>query len=245
MHCTTDDIKRLGTILGIWAHPDDESFCMAGILACAARNGQRTACITATKGDAGQSADEQKWPKARLAEIRTAEMAATMQILKVAKHYWLDYKDGELARSDSTKAISEIAAIIQQEQPDSIFTFCSDGITGHEDHRTIHIWTKRAIEKAGSSAALYCAVEIAERYNSEINQRSDEAFNIYFNIDKPRLVAKDDLDIYFELPPDVHQKKLDALRAQESQTAGMFASELGRQYVEEITKCEGFMKETL
>lgn len=66
MKYVDSDIKKLGTILGIWAHPDDESWASAGIMITAAANGQRTACVTATKGEAGET-DEKRWPKKSLA----------------------------------------------------------------------------------------------------------------------------------------------------------------------------------
>jgi len=31
--CSRNDIKMLGTILSVWAHPDDETFSCAGIMA--------------------------------------------------------------------------------------------------------------------------------------------------------------------------------------------------------------------
>src|ERR671922_141060 len=38
----------LGTILGVWAHPDDEAYLSAGLMARAVRNGSRVVCVTAT-----------------------------------------------------------------------------------------------------------------------------------------------------------------------------------------------------
>ena len=52
-------MKDLGTILGVWAHPDDEGYLSAGIMAQAMRNGQRVVCVTATRGEA---ADPEQWP---------------------------------------------------------------------------------------------------------------------------------------------------------------------------------------
>ena len=64
----------LGTILGIWAHPDDETWLCAGLMARAARAGDRVVCVTATRGELG-SPDEERWPSgAPLAAVRTAEM---------------------------------------------------------------------------------------------------------------------------------------------------------------------------
>ncbi len=55
---------ELGTILGVWAHPDDEAYLMAGTALVAAAAGSTIACVTATAGDAGESADEDRWPRA-------------------------------------------------------------------------------------------------------------------------------------------------------------------------------------
>lgn len=64
----------LGTILGVWAHPDDETYLCGGLMARAAAAGDRVVCITATRGENG-SPDEDRWPSgAALAAVRTCEM---------------------------------------------------------------------------------------------------------------------------------------------------------------------------
>jgi hypothetical protein len=60
---TADDIKQLGTILFVAAHPDDESFLAGGILAAAVANGQTVVVYTATRGEAGVQ-DRNKCPRA-------------------------------------------------------------------------------------------------------------------------------------------------------------------------------------
>ena len=70
---TTTD---LGSILAIWAHPDDESYCCAGLMAAAVRAGERVVCVTATRGELG-STDLERWPAGpQLADVRTKELAA-------------------------------------------------------------------------------------------------------------------------------------------------------------------------
>ena len=70
MRYSSKDISQLGTIVGIWAHPDDETWSAAGIMATAAQNGQKVACITATHGDAGKTADQLCWQQDALYDIR-------------------------------------------------------------------------------------------------------------------------------------------------------------------------------
>ena len=57
--------RRSGTILGVWAHPDDEAYLSAGLMARARRNGQRVVVVTATPGELGTD-DPSRWPPARL-----------------------------------------------------------------------------------------------------------------------------------------------------------------------------------
>lgn len=243
MYCSTDDIAKLGTILGVWAHPDDESWCMAGVMAVARANGQRVACVTATRGDAGQTADETKWPQSQLGEIRTHELEKALDVLGVREHYWLDYKDGLMRESDGAPAVEAIAELITKVQPDTIFSFGPDGITGHTDHQTIHSWTRQAIKKAGSKAKFYGAVEVKEKYEA-IPQACHDAFNIYFNIDIPDTVPEKNVDFFFVLPPQILDKKLESLRVQECQTAGIFAHPLGSSFAQDMAASEAFMEQT-
>ncbi|HLZ38595.1 MAG TPA: PIG-L family deacetylase, partial [Mycobacteriales bacterium] len=46
-------VADLGTILGIWAHPDDEAYLSAGLMAIARGAGSRVVCATATRGELG------------------------------------------------------------------------------------------------------------------------------------------------------------------------------------------------
>ena len=58
-----------GTVLGVWAHPDDETYLSAGLMAEAARDGRRVMCVTATRGEGG-SMDEDRWPPETMGEVR-------------------------------------------------------------------------------------------------------------------------------------------------------------------------------
>ena len=68
---TERDPSGLGTILGVWAHPDDEGYLSAGIMAAAVDAGNRVMCVTATRGEAG-SLDHGKWPPETLGAVREA-----------------------------------------------------------------------------------------------------------------------------------------------------------------------------
>ena len=59
-------ITDLGTVLGVWAHPDDEAYLSGGLMAMARDAGSRVVCVTATRGELG-TPDPQAWPPERLA----------------------------------------------------------------------------------------------------------------------------------------------------------------------------------
>ena len=57
---TTDPritVADLGDIVTVWAHPDDESYLAAGLMAMAVDAGSRVTCVTATAGERGGPAD--------------------------------------------------------------------------------------------------------------------------------------------------------------------------------------------
>ena len=60
-----DGMDDLGTLLGIWAHPDDDIYLTAGLMAQAVRDGRRVVRVTATRGEGG-SLDEERWPSATM-----------------------------------------------------------------------------------------------------------------------------------------------------------------------------------
>ena len=219
---TLEDVKKLGTILGVWAHPDDESFSCGGIIAAAIRNGQSVICVTATKGEAGIQ-DSKRWPADQLGEIRASEMKAAMKELGITQHRWLDFADGCCDKVDCQAAVDKVAAIIEQCQPNSILTFGPDGMTGHPDHQTVCKWAHLAVQQSGCKASIYHAVQSKQLYDQYLKQ-ADEQFNIFFNIDEPPLREEDCCDICFRLTPELIDTKLRALKAMPSQTEAMLSN---------------------
>ncbi len=231
-----EDIAKLGTIMSIWAHPDDESYTSAGIMCTAHDNGQNVVCITATKGEAGVQ-DESRWPADQLAEIRSQEMTEALQVLGVSQHHWLGYEDGHLAEVPEHEPISRLRALITLYQPNTILTFGPEGMTGHPDHCTVSNWVYQAA--VGTGVVVYHVVQPRSRY--ELFKEADKQFNIYFNIDEPPLIDDSQADILFELGEGCLKKKLEALKAMPSQTEAMLTA-MGDEKVSEMIKIETFVR---
>lgn len=231
------DVRKLGTILGVWAHPDDESFMTAGLMAAAVANGQSVVCITATKGEAGQY-DKAKHP-GKLGDIRAKELEDALKILGVKNHFWLGYHDGHCHEVSDEEGTAKVLKFIEKYQPDTIVTFPPDGITGHDDHKAASRWARLAIAKSRRPITLYYAVDTQENYD-EFFKQIDEKFNIYFNIDHPVLVPREKCDICFYLPEELRVKKMKALKAMVTQTEGMF-KEFGEQLFIDALRAETFV----
>lgn len=214
------DIKKLGTIVCIWAHPDDETFTMGGIMAAAAQNGQKVICITATKGEWGVQ-DESRWPQVKLGQIRAAELRAAIKELGVESQHFLDFVDGECRDGDEEHAANQIAELIQRYNPDSIMTFGPDGLTGHTDHQAVSRWAGLARLKAGSKAKLYFAALTPDQF-AGFND-ADTALNFFFNTKKPPICDENNAAICVHLTDELFERKMRALKAMPSQYEKMFS----------------------
>lgn len=206
----------LGTVLGVWAHPDDEAYLMAGTALRALQNGCVVACLTATAGEAGVSADEGRWPRRELSAIRRAELSASLAAIGVADHACLDLPDGGLSTVDQTRAVDRVAAVVDRIQPDTVLTFGSDGITGHPDHVTVGGW---ALTAARSVLGDRCRVLAATKTPEWLARFA--SLNEGILADPPPCTPPERLALHVELSEAEVDAKLRALLAQPSQTSGL------------------------
>jgi LmbE family N-acetylglucosaminyl deacetylase len=204
-----------GTLLGVWAHPDDEAYLSAGLMARARRRGQRVVVVTATAGEQGTDQPD-RWPPQRLAALRRHELRASLAALGVSEHLMLGLPDGGLDRID---AATSIAAVIDTVRPDTIVTFGPDGMTGHRDHRAVSAWTTAAWRATGRRAQLWYAATTTEFHDrwGEVNDR----IGVWAEVGPPPAVDPSDLAYSLELDDELLDQKLAALRAHASQTTGL------------------------
>ncbi len=214
-------VAELGTVLGVWAHPDDEAYLSAGLMSMARDNGQRVVCVTATRGELG-TPDPVTWPPDRLAAERTRELARCLEILGVTEHEALPYRDGECAAVPAAEAVGRLCDVLDRVRPDTVVTFGPDGLTGHEDHRTVSAWTAAAFDRAAPPRARLLHATLAERRAPRWAALTD-GLGIY-PPGLPVLTPAEWLALDLELDPDVARRKFRALAAQETQTAGLIAA---------------------
>ncbi len=235
-----NDVAELGTILGIWAHPDDEAWSMAGLMMRARANGQRVHVVTATRGEAGNIEGLKDYDRKELAHTRENEMKASLECIGGITHQWLDYIDGTMKDADEDQAVASLVQIIEEVKPDTVVTFEPNGITGHDDHRTIYTWTQKALMNPTVEARLLLAAESKERYEA-FGQELDKKFDIYFNIDTPFTVKETDAALVVSLDSDELKSKIACLKAHTSQTSHMFSDSELSGYIEKMASSEVFI----
>ncbi len=189
-------VRSLGTILGVWAHPDDECYLSAGMMALARDAGARVVCVTATRGERGTD-DPQTWPPDRLAPVREKELERSMGILGVEEHRWLDHCDGELAEVPDEVGVAQLEEIIAEVRPDTVVTFGPDGMTGHSDHITVGRWATIAARRGeDGTRVLHAAADSGVMTDLE---HHFQTFPIYDD-DGPPTVSRDHAALVLELP---------------------------------------------
>jgi len=206
-------VDELGTVLGVWAHPDDEAYLSAGLMAEARASDQRVVVATATYGELG-AADPYQWSPDRLATTRSHELAASLAAVGVTEHRWLGFRDGECQdrMADGTTAVMRL---MDEVAPDTILTFGPEGMTGHPDHQAISRWTTDAWLSTASPARLLYATMTPQFHEAwgELNDR----LGIWMSGTGPS-TSESDLAIQVRLSGEALDRKVVALRAHASQT---------------------------
>src|SRR6478735_2444333 len=125
---------RAPRVLGIFAHPDDETLCAGGTLAKYAAAGAEVRVVSLTRGGAGQIRDASAATRATLAAVREKELEAAAVQLGLTEARCLDHPDGGLAEVDGQALVGLASRLLDEVDPDVVVTFGPDGFSGHADH---------------------------------------------------------------------------------------------------------------
>jgi LmbE family N-acetylglucosaminyl deacetylase len=156
--------KRL---LIAYAHPDDESFGLGGLIGKYVAEGVEVSYLCATNGDVGTVAPELLNGYNSIAELRLAELNAAAKILKFKHLITMGYKDSGMPGSETTRhpeslwyahehtpadVTRRVVETIRELRPHVIITFNKYGGYGHPDHIAIQRATTEAFEKASDTS---------------------------------------------------------------------------------------------
>lgn len=136
------------TLLFLFAHPDDESFCAAGTAMTCAEAGARTVLVTATLGDRGKAGDPPVCSPEELPACRERELRDAAAIIGFDELHLLGYRDRHLADAPPDEIRRTLVAHIRRVRPQVVFTFDPNGFNVHPDHVAISRFASDAIAAA-------------------------------------------------------------------------------------------------
>ena len=131
-------------LLGLFAHPDDETYSAGGTLTLAARAGIRVHLVSATRGEAGLDLTQAAKTGAELAAKRSRELHLACERLGIQAPTFLDQPDGQLEKLADLPAM--VAELIEGFAPRLIIGHGPDGAYGHRDHIALCRALDQAVE---------------------------------------------------------------------------------------------------
>lgn len=158
---TIRDLARLGTVVAVVAHPDDESFGLGALLAALAKAGAEARVVCFTHGEASTLGSSPE-----LGAIRHREFLAAADVLGVKRVRLADYPDGGLGDVPPAVLDSEIGADLADAA--LVVVFEPAGVTGHVDHRAATAAARRVAGRLGLPVLEWgVALEVATALNAE------------------------------------------------------------------------------
>ena len=111
-------------ILGVFAHPDDETSCAGGTFSRYAREGVAVYVVTATRGEQGTlGTNGQRVTRHGLPRVRDAELRAVLRMYGAEPPIFLGYRDQHVQQVDRDALVARITAIMHAITPDVVLTF--------------------------------------------------------------------------------------------------------------------------
>lgn len=137
------------TVLFSFAHPDDESFCGAGLSGWCRSRGVDVVLVCATRGDAGKAGDrDRSGAPADVGAARAGEFAEAASIIGASHVELWDYGDKRLADANVQDIRSRLVVVLRRSRPDVVLTFDPNGFNLHADHIAISRFTSDAVAAA-------------------------------------------------------------------------------------------------
>lgn len=201
-------------VLGLFPHPDDESYAAGAALAQCAAAGLPTGVLCATRGEAGFDRRGYARRPAELAQRRSAELLRACRALGVELVGFLDWPDGDLVAVDPDVAQRSLRSWFATWRPTVLLTLGADGVYGSRDHRSIERMARMAIRATAGLAHWSC---VFPRHHFEPLRRNllRSAFDVIdyhgpLGVDAPSVPLRIDVGT-------ARDRKLAALRCHESQ----------------------------
>jgi mycothiol S-conjugate amidase len=152
-------------LLAVHAHPDDEASKGAGTVAKYHDEGVRCVLVCCTGGEAGDILNPKADTpdvRANIAEVRLAELRASVDAIGYSALHMLGYHDSGMPDTDTNErsdnfanapldeAVGRLVRVIRSERPQVIVTYAEDReFYPHPDHIRVHEISVPAFDAAG------------------------------------------------------------------------------------------------
>jgi LmbE family N-acetylglucosaminyl deacetylase len=200
------------SVLGVVAHPDDESFGLGALLAAFAGAGARVSVLCLTHGEAstlhGVPGD--------LHRIRAQELATAATTLGAQTTLLLNYADGALASACRTELAGVVVDAARDVDADGLLVFDPSGVTGHPDHAAATAAALAAADVLDLPVLAWTLpAGVAERLNRErgtaFRGHSDDEIDCEITIERTRQLAAVGAHASQAVPTSVLWRRLELL----------------------------------
>jgi N-acetyl-1-D-myo-inositol-2-amino-2-deoxy-alpha-D-glucopyranoside deacetylase len=222
-------VTDTGGILGVFAHPDDEAYSLAGCLARYTDEGIPAALLTFTRGEAGLIAEGADATRENLGEVREAELRSAAGSVGVSDVRIVGTADS--GTSATPEGVAAIAAVLHELQPRVLATMEPQGVTNHPDHIAVSQMTTDAFHhvRAETGGAYpqrlyYAAIpdSALKAFAAELERRGLPGITAPDDPLAPRPAPDDSIVAVIDVSP-WFERKVAALRAHVTQTFEMVA----------------------
>lgn len=144
---------RNKTLMGIWAHPDDE-LSASGTMAKLVKNGNNVILVFLTSGNKGSR--DLTMTSERLAKIRRQEDIEANKVLGIPEEnlLFLGYDDGMLEYVPEMELVEKICRLVRKYRPDGVMCF-DPGDDVVSWHKTDHRMAAKVATDAARAAAYH------------------------------------------------------------------------------------------
>ena len=140
-------------VLGIFAHPDDESFGFAGTAMKLIDAGHTVGLVTLTRGDKGRWYGKRplySWDPRALARERAGEWRGAVATIGLHQAWLLRWPDQGVAAAPLARVTLQLTGLIRAFRADAVITFGPEGAgSEHDDHAATSRHATRAFRWSG------------------------------------------------------------------------------------------------
>lgn len=177
------DFPALPSVVCFFAHPDDETVLVGGILAMLSRQGSAVHIVCATRGEGGELGEPPVVTvRAALGAAREGELRAAARMLGASVAV-LDYVDPVAGpdevlspfAADFNTLARQFGDIARARSASLVLTHGADGEYGHPAHRLVHRAVLHGVRAIYPQALIYTVAAVVPTIEDRLWNKSEPA----------------------------------------------------------------------